>query len=55
MNYIQQLSEIIANDKELPDQLIHFSDDTEFELGNLKVTINSLKTYERDLIVCKKY
>jgi glycosyltransferase involved in cell wall biosynthesis len=51
--YIQQLSEIIANDKELPDQLIHFSDDPEFELGNLKVTINSLKTYEKELIICK--
>ena len=50
--YIQQISEIIANDKELPDQLIHFSDDPEFELGNLKITINNLKTYEKDLIVC---
>jgi len=53
-NYIQNFAEIIANDKDLPDQLIHFSDDPEFELGNLKVTINSLKTYEKELIICKK-
>jgi glycosyltransferase involved in cell wall biosynthesis len=52
--YIQQLSEIIANDKELHDQLIHFPNDPEFELGNLKVTINSLKTFEKDLVICKK-
>ena len=25
----------------------------EFELGNLKITINSLKTYEKDLIICQ--
>jgi hypothetical protein len=54
MNYIQQLSEIIASDDNLKDELIHFSDDPEFELGNLKVTIKSLKTFEKDLIICKK-
>ena len=25
-----------------------------FNLGNLKITINSLDTYEKDLIICKK-
>jgi hypothetical protein len=44
MNYIQQLSEIIQDSGE----------QGEFDLGNLHITINSLKTYERDLIVCKK-
>ena len=53
MNYIQQLTEIIADDKDLPDQLIHFSDDPEFELGNLTITINSLETYENELVICE--
>ena len=48
--YIQQLSEIIANDNNLQDELIHFSDDPEFELGNLKVTIKNLETLENKLI-----
>ena len=52
--YVTQLSEIIASDNNLQDELIHFSDDPEFELGNLKVTIKSLKTYEKDLILWKK-
>ena len=25
-----------------------------FDLGNLKITINSLTTYEKDLIICEK-
>jgi glycosyltransferase involved in cell wall biosynthesis len=41
---IQKLNDIIKDSGEIG----------EFELGNLKITINSLKTYERDLIVCKK-
>jgi len=52
--HIQNFSKIIASDESLQDELIHFSDDPEFELGNLKVTINSLKTYENDLIKLKK-
>ena len=52
--YVTQLSEIIASENNLQDELIHFSDDPEFELGNLKVTIKSLKTYEKDLILWKK-
>ena len=41
--YIQQISEIIADSGEQGT----------FNLGNLKITINSLKTFERDLIICK--
>jgi len=52
--HIQNFSKIIASDESLQDELIHFSDDPEFELGNLKVTINSLKTYENDLIKLNK-
>ena len=52
--YIQNFAEIIANDDNLKDELIHFSDDPEFELGNLKVTISSLKTYEKELININK-
>jgi len=42
--YIMQLSEIINDSGEIGT----------FNLGNLKITINSLNTYEKDLIVCKK-
>lgn len=41
---IQQLSEIIKDSGEIG----------EFQLGNLKITINSLTTYEQELIICKK-
>ena len=44
MNYIQQLSEIIQDSGEKG----------EFDLGNLHITINSLETFEKDLIICKK-
>ena len=44
MNYIQQLSEILLDSGEVGA----------FDLGNLHVTINSLNTYEKDLIICKK-
>ena len=43
MNYIQQLSEIIADSGE----------EGSFQLGNLTITINSLKTYEKELIICE--
>ena len=49
-NHIQQFAAIISNDDNLQDELIHFSDDPEFELGNLKVTISSLRTTEKKLI-----
>jgi glycosyltransferase involved in cell wall biosynthesis len=42
--YLQNLNEIIKDSGELG----------EFELGNLHITINSLETYEKDLIICKK-
>ena len=42
--YIQQLSEIIKDSGEVG----------EFNLGNLNITINSLNTYEKDLIICTK-
>jgi len=44
INYIQQLSEIIQSSGEIGN----------FELGNLKVTVNDLETYEKELIICKK-
>ncbi len=40
--YIQQLPEILANSGE----------EGEFELGNLNITVLSLNTYEKDLIIC---
>tara|TARA_R100001377_G_scaffold42877_1_gene24193 strand:+ start:9 stop:959 length:951 start_codon:yes stop_codon:yes gene_type:complete len=45
--FIQNFAEIIANDKELGVGT--------FQLGNLQITINSLETYEKELIKCKKY
>ena len=41
--YIQTMNDIIKGSGEVG----------EFELGNLKVTINSLETYEKELIICK--
>ena len=41
---IQQLSAIIQDSGEIGT----------FNLGNLKITINSLNTHEKDLIICKK-
>ena len=43
-NNIQQISKIIQDSGEVG----------EFELGNLKIKINKIKTYEKDLIICKK-
>ena len=43
MNYIQQLSEIIQDSGEVGS----------FDLGNLYITIISLETFEKELIVCK--
>ena len=40
---IQQLSAIIQDSGEIGT----------FELGNLKITINDLNSYEKDLILCK--
>jgi glycosyltransferase involved in cell wall biosynthesis len=48
--YIQQLPEILANDDELHNEELP----CEFELGNMIIKINKLKTYEKDLIICKK-
>jgi hypothetical protein len=51
-DHIQSLSEIL----DISDLLNEFGQEGEnFELGNLKVTIFSTQTYEKDLIVCKKY
>jgi len=44
--YIQQLSEILANDEEL--------EVGEFELNIFKVTITKIKTYEGELIKCER-
>ena len=45
-NFIAQLSEILSNDEEL--------EVGEFELGIFTVTVNRIKTYEEELIVCKR-
>ena len=51
---ITKLSEIIDNEyNRLEQELIHHSDDPEFELGNLYITITNLKTSEKELIVCE--
>lgn len=42
--YIQMMSEIIQSSGEVGD----------FKLGNLKITINHLETYEENLIICRK-
>ena len=48
--YIQQLPEIIANDILLEEDMGEI-----FQVGNLIITINNLETFEKELIVCKKY
>ena len=51
---ITKLSEIIDNEyNRLEQELMHHSDDPEFELGNLYITIINLKTSEKELIVCE--
>jgi len=45
-NIIAQLPEILANDDEL--------EVGEFNLGIFKITVNKIKTYEKELIVCKQ-
>ena len=45
-NIITSLSEILANDEEL--------EKGEFELGIFNIKVNKIKTYEEELIVCKK-
>tara|TARA_R100000005_G_scaffold89321_1_gene59809 strand:+ start:233 stop:1465 length:1233 start_codon:yes stop_codon:yes gene_type:complete len=53
-SHISMLSEIIDNGrKDIEQQLIHHSDDPEFKLNNLSITIKSLKTTEKELIVCE--
>ena len=46
MDYIQNIAEILASDTELGEGT--------FQLGNLQITIVSLKTYEKELIKCKR-
>jgi len=49
--YIQQLPEIIK----VHEQTLSEDDlGQQFEVGNLRLTINDLSTYEKDLIICKK-
>lgn len=47
--YITMLNDIIGNDEQIREQQLP----CEFTLGNLKVIINSLTTYEKDLVKCK--
>jgi glycosyltransferase involved in cell wall biosynthesis len=49
-DYIRQLSEILANDDELYNEELP----CEFELGNLKIEIFQLNTYEKELVICKQ-
>jgi glycosyltransferase involved in cell wall biosynthesis len=49
--YIQQLPDIIKVHENI---LLEEDMGQEFEVGNLRLTINHLKTYEKDLIICKK-
>ena len=42
---ITSLSEILANDKEL--------EVGEFELGIFTITVNKIKTYEQENIICE--
>jgi len=54
-DYVTKLPEVIDNQIEtLEQELMHHSDYSEFELGNLYITIINLKTFEKELIVCKK-
>ena len=46
VEYLQHLSEILANDDELHEEELP----CEFELGNLKIEIFGLNTYEKNLI-----
>ena len=43
--HIQQFAEILANDE---------LEVGSFELGTMKIIINKLQTYEKDLIICKE-
>ena len=46
-NYLANLSEILAwNDEEL--------EEGSFELGIFTITVNKIKTYEEELIVCER-
>ena len=45
-NYLAQLSEILSNDEEL--------EEGSFNLGIFEISINRIKTYEEDLIICKR-
>jgi len=49
---IQTLSEILANDEQLWEVIM--IEPTHFEIENLQVTINSLETYEKELIICNE-
>ena len=44
--YIQQLSQILDNDKELREEILP----CKFSLGNLEIEIFNLNTYENELI-----
>ncbi len=46
MDYIIQLSEILANDEEL--------EEGSFDLSIFEIEINKIKTYEKDLIKCER-
>ena len=47
--YIQQLTEILDDSNFLEEDI-----GEQFEVGNLKLTINNIQTYEKELIICKK-
>ena len=45
-NTLAQLPDILSNDEEL--------EIGEFELGIFKIKVNKIKTYEREIIKCKR-
>tara|TARA_Y100000593_G_C4245142_1_gene304274 strand:- start:539 stop:1108 length:570 start_codon:yes stop_codon:yes gene_type:complete len=48
-NYLANLSEIFANDEGIEKDTVG-----EFDLGIFKIQINSTRTYEEELIICKR-
>jgi len=48
-NYLANLSEIISNDEGIEKDTVG-----EFDLGIFRITLNSVRTYEEDLIKCER-
>ena len=48
-NILAQLSEILSNDEGIEEDTVG-----QFDLGIFRITINSTRTYEQDLIICER-